>query len=165
MMMLEQSKKTSLQVAKSILNNRNIVSMLEKYLKGENPFTEEDAKDGVNNPLEGDALNESITGENDKEKKGETAKAKAEPEDEGDGEIVNADETVVDLSEQGADATDEEAEANSTADRECEEPLPAEEDAEAALSVDDEDKILEAGENPDEVADSPPDGDDAEELE
>ncbi|XP_038640695.1 A-kinase anchor protein 8-like isoform X2 [Scyliorhinus canicula] len=161
-MMLEQSKKTSLQVAKSILNNRNIVSMLEKYLKGENPFTEEDAKDGVDDPLEGDALNESITGENDKGKKGETAEAKAEPEDEGDGEIVNADETVVDLSEQGADATNEEAEANSTADRECEEPLPADVGAEAALSADDEDKILEAGENPDEVADS---GDDAEELE
>ncbi|XP_048473949.1 A-kinase anchor protein 8-like isoform X2 [Rhincodon typus] len=69
-MMLEQSKRTSLQVAKSILNNRNIVTMLEKYLKGENPFTEEDAKgneDGIDDPLEDDA------GENVKEKKDEIA--------------------------------------------------------------------------------------------
>ncbi|XP_078090968.1 A-kinase anchor protein 8-like [Mustelus asterias] len=167
-MMLEQSKKTSLQVAKSILNNRNIVSMLEKYLKGENPFTK-DVEDGVDDPLEGDALNESITGENDEEKKCEGAEAQAEPEDEGDGEIANADKTVVDLSEQRADATDEEAEADSTADQDGEESLPAEEGAEAALSAEDEDKILEAGDgvNPDEVAESPPgDGDnEAEELE
>ncbi|XP_078387317.1 A-kinase anchor protein 8-like [Cetorhinus maximus] len=165
-MMLEQSKKTSLQVAKSILNNRNIVSMLEKYLKGENPFTE-DAKDAEDDPLEGDAITESLTGENDGEKKnetaeGETAEAKAEPEEEGDGEIVNADETV-DQSEQGADATDEEAEANSVTDQDGEESLPVEE---GALSAEDEDKILGAGdgENPNEGAESPPGdgGDDAE---
>ncbi|XP_067877137.1 A-kinase anchor protein 8-like isoform X2 [Heterodontus francisci] len=176
-MMLEHSKKTSLQVAKSILNNRNIVSMLEKYLKGENPFTEEDAKDdaedGVDDPLEGDALNESITGGNDREKKDETAEgegveAEAEAES-GDGEIVNADEIVADQSEQGADATDEEAEANSTADQDGEASLPAEEGAEVALTAEDEDKILEAGdgENPDEGAGSAPGGggDDAEEIE
>ncbi|XP_040846363.1 A-kinase anchor protein 8 isoform X1 [Ochotona curzoniae] len=38
----EQFKKTSLHVAKSVLNNRHIVKMLEKYLKGEDPFTSED---------------------------------------------------------------------------------------------------------------------------
>ncbi|XP_049733173.1 A-kinase anchor protein 8 isoform X1 [Elephas maximus indicus] len=37
----EQFKKTSLHVAKSVLNNRHIVKMLEKYLKGEDPFTNE----------------------------------------------------------------------------------------------------------------------------
>uniref|UniRef100_A0A8W4FBP2 A-kinase anchoring protein 8 n=1 Tax=Sus scrofa TaxID=9823 RepID=A0A8W4FBP2_PIG len=37
----EQFKKTSLHVAKSVLNNRHIVKMLEKYLKGEDPFTSE----------------------------------------------------------------------------------------------------------------------------
>ncbi|XP_056678322.1 A-kinase anchor protein 8 isoform X2 [Monodelphis domestica] len=37
----EQFKKTSLHVAKSVLNNRHIVKMLEKYLKGEDPFTDE----------------------------------------------------------------------------------------------------------------------------
>ncbi|XP_066127407.1 A-kinase anchor protein 8 [Saccopteryx bilineata] len=39
----EQFKKTSLHVAKSVLNNRHIVKMLEKYLKGEDPFTSETA--------------------------------------------------------------------------------------------------------------------------
>ncbi|XP_075404525.1 A-kinase anchor protein 8 isoform X2 [Tenrec ecaudatus] len=39
----EQFKKTSLHVAKSVLNNRHIVKMLEKYLKGEDPFTNEAA--------------------------------------------------------------------------------------------------------------------------
>ncbi|KAM9688854.1 A-kinase anchor protein 8 isoform 1-T1 [Trichechus inunguis] len=37
----EQFKKTSLHVAKSVLNNRHIVKMLEKYLRGEDPFTSE----------------------------------------------------------------------------------------------------------------------------
>ncbi|XP_072420248.1 A-kinase anchor protein 8-like isoform X2 [Chiloscyllium punctatum] len=169
-MMLEQSKKTSLQVAKSILNNRNIVTMLDKYLKGENPFTEEDAKeneDGIDDPLEGDA------GENDEVKKdetteGEQAEIKLEPGEEsaeGDGKIVNADQTIVDKSEQGADATDEEGEANLTGDQNSEESLPAEETAEVAVSA--EDKVLEAGdgENPDESTESPSGGGDAEKLE
>ena len=39
----EQFKKTSLHVAKSVLNNKHIVKMLEKYLKGEDPFVNETA--------------------------------------------------------------------------------------------------------------------------
>ncbi|KAM5237920.1 A-kinase anchor protein 8 [Ctenodactylus gundi] len=46
----EQFKKTSLHVAKSVLNNRHIVKMLEKYLKGEDPFTSET----VDPEIEGD---------------------------------------------------------------------------------------------------------------
>uniref|UniRef100_G1L682 A-kinase anchoring protein 8 n=1 Tax=Ailuropoda melanoleuca TaxID=9646 RepID=G1L682_AILME len=46
----EQFKKTSLHVAKSVLNNRHIVKMLEKYLKGEDPFTSE----AVDPEMEGD---------------------------------------------------------------------------------------------------------------
>ncbi|KAF0877356.1 AKAP8 protein, partial [Crocuta crocuta] len=46
----EQFKKTSLHVAKSVLNNRHIVKMLEKYLKGEDPFTNE----AVDPEVEGD---------------------------------------------------------------------------------------------------------------
>lgn len=34
----EQFKKTSLHVAKSVLNNRHIVKMLEKYLKVRSPM-------------------------------------------------------------------------------------------------------------------------------
>ncbi|KAM4754690.1 A-kinase anchor protein 8-like [Cyanocitta cristata] len=39
--MMEQSKKSSLVVARSILNNKLISKKLEKYLKGENPFTDD----------------------------------------------------------------------------------------------------------------------------
>lgn len=46
----EQFKKTSLHVAKSVLNNRHIVKMLEKYLKGEDPF----ASETVDPEMEGD---------------------------------------------------------------------------------------------------------------
>uniref|UniRef100_A0A286Y520 A-kinase anchoring protein 8 like n=1 Tax=Cavia porcellus TaxID=10141 RepID=A0A286Y520_CAVPO len=39
-LMMEQSKKSSLMVARSILNNKLISKKLERYLKGENPFTD-----------------------------------------------------------------------------------------------------------------------------
>ncbi|NXW51312.1 AKP8L protein, partial [Nyctiprogne leucopyga] len=39
--MMEQSKKSSLIVARSILNNKLISKKLERYLKGENPFTDD----------------------------------------------------------------------------------------------------------------------------
>ncbi|XP_061080729.1 A-kinase anchor protein 8-like [Conger conger] len=37
----DQFKMSSVQIAKSILSNKNISQMLEKHLKGEDPFTEE----------------------------------------------------------------------------------------------------------------------------
>ncbi|KAM5170916.1 uncharacterized protein ACMZJ9_003731 isoform 2-T2 [Mantella aurantiaca] len=39
--MMENSKKTGLAVARSILNNKVIGQKLERYIKGQNPFTEE----------------------------------------------------------------------------------------------------------------------------
>ncbi|KAM4747605.1 uncharacterized protein WCC33_005159 [Rhinophrynus dorsalis] len=39
--MMEQSKKTALAVARSILNNNIISQKLERYIKGENPFTDD----------------------------------------------------------------------------------------------------------------------------
>ncbi|XP_030053036.1 A-kinase anchor protein 8-like [Microcaecilia unicolor] len=45
-MMMEQSKKSSLIVAKSILNNKMISKKLEKFLKGENPFTDDPEEKG-----------------------------------------------------------------------------------------------------------------------
>ncbi|XP_062891774.1 A-kinase anchor protein 8-like isoform X1 [Mobula hypostoma] len=51
--MLEKAKKASLVVARSILKNRHIAAMLEKYKKGENPFTDDPDKD------EEDAADES----------------------------------------------------------------------------------------------------------
>ncbi|XP_029441320.1 A-kinase anchor protein 8-like isoform X2 [Rhinatrema bivittatum] len=44
--MMEQSKKSALIVARSILNNKMISKKLEKYLKGENPFTDDSLEKG-----------------------------------------------------------------------------------------------------------------------
>ncbi|XP_075404543.1 A-kinase anchor protein 8-like isoform X2 [Tenrec ecaudatus] len=55
-LMMEQSKKSSLMVARSILNNKLISKKLERYLKGENPFTdspEEDKEQEEGEPGEG----------------------------------------------------------------------------------------------------------------
>nr|XP_033781089.1 A-kinase anchor protein 8-like isoform X2 [Geotrypetes seraphini] len=46
--MMEQSKKSSLIVAKSILNNKMISKKLENYLKGENPFIDDPDEKGDN---------------------------------------------------------------------------------------------------------------------
>ncbi|XP_037361932.1 A-kinase anchor protein 8 isoform X1 [Talpa occidentalis] len=62
----EQFKKTSLHVAKSVLNNRHIVKMLEKYLKGEDPFTSE----AVDPEIEGD---ENLGGDDKEETPEEVA--------------------------------------------------------------------------------------------
>ncbi|XP_008574609.1 PREDICTED: A-kinase anchor protein 8 isoform X1 [Galeopterus variegatus] len=62
----EQFKKTSLHVAKSVLNNRHIVKMLEKYLKGEDPFTNET----VDPEMEGD---DNLEGEDKEETPEEVA--------------------------------------------------------------------------------------------
>ncbi|XP_043442819.1 A-kinase anchor protein 8 isoform X1 [Prionailurus bengalensis] len=62
----EQFKKTSLHVAKSVLNNRHIVKMLEKYLKGEDPFTNE----AVDPEVEGD---DNLGGEDKEETPEEVA--------------------------------------------------------------------------------------------
>ncbi|XP_078538059.1 A-kinase anchor protein 8 isoform X2 [Lissotriton helveticus] len=43
----EQLKRTSLHVAKSVLNNQHIVKMLDKYVKGEDPFTDENVDHDV----------------------------------------------------------------------------------------------------------------------
>lgn len=62
----EQFKKTSLHVAKSVLNNKHIVKMLEKYLKGEDPF----ANETVDLETEGD---ENVGGEEKEETPEEVA--------------------------------------------------------------------------------------------
>ncbi|XP_059848004.1 A-kinase anchor protein 8-like isoform X2 [Hypanus sabinus] len=168
-MMLEHSKRSGLQVAKCILNNRNIVRMLEKYLQGENPFTEEDSKDeaGVDNPTKGDGLNENIKCENEGDK-GETSEGMGgqEPEaSEGGNELVSTPRIVIEPPEGEVDATDEEPESNLTADQDAEESIPAGKDPELPLPAEGEDKILGvgAGQNPDET--SPDENDDAEEPE
>lgn len=63
----EQFKKASLHVAKSVLNNRHIVKMLEKYLKGEDPFTNESADPEIED--------ETLVGEEEKEETAEEVAA------------------------------------------------------------------------------------------
>nr|KAF6478989.1 A-kinase anchoring protein 8 like [Molossus molossus] len=56
-LMMEQSKKSSLMVARSILNNKLISKKLEHYLKGENPFTDS-PEEKEQEEAEGSALDE-----------------------------------------------------------------------------------------------------------
>ncbi|KAL1281588.1 hypothetical protein QQF64_000391 [Cirrhinus molitorella] len=63
--MMEQSKRSSLSVARSILNHKVIGKKLESYLKGENPFNgnqdDQDPEDSmVMEVCEGDLANESL---------------------------------------------------------------------------------------------------------
>ncbi|XP_059744502.1 A-kinase anchor protein 8-like isoform X2 [Bos taurus] len=57
-LMMEQSKKSSLMVARSILNNKLISKKLERYLKGENPFTDSPEEEKEQEEAEGGALDE-----------------------------------------------------------------------------------------------------------
>ncbi|XP_042200633.1 A-kinase anchor protein 8-like [Callorhinchus milii] len=96
--MLERAKKGSLVVAKSILNNRNISTMLEKYNKGENPFTDddpekEDDEDGDGAGEGGEGAGEGAEGGGEVEGAGEGADDDGEAEGvakEGDGEVKEA---------------------------------------------------------------------------
>ncbi|XP_072514018.1 A-kinase anchor protein 8-like isoform X2 [Salminus brasiliensis] len=81
--MMDQSKRASLSVARSILNHKVIGKKLESYLKGENPFTgnqdDHDPEDSmVMEVSEGDAANESLK-EEVKEEGAESAAEGAEP--------------------------------------------------------------------------------------
>ncbi|EHB14407.1 A-kinase anchor protein 8-like protein [Heterocephalus glaber] len=62
-LMMEQSKKSSLMVARSILNNKLISKKLERYLKGENPFTDSPEEEKEQEEAEGGALDEAASGE------------------------------------------------------------------------------------------------------
>ncbi|XP_021493214.1 A-kinase anchor protein 8-like isoform X3 [Meriones unguiculatus] len=57
-LMMEQSKKSSLMVARSILNNKLISKKLERYLKGENPFTDSPEEEKEQDEVESGALDE-----------------------------------------------------------------------------------------------------------
>ncbi|XP_008828223.1 A-kinase anchor protein 8-like isoform X4 [Nannospalax galili] len=57
-LMMEQSKKSSLMVARSILNNKLISKKLERYLKGENPFTDSPEEEKEQDEVEGATLEE-----------------------------------------------------------------------------------------------------------
>ncbi|NXJ72429.1 AKP8L protein, partial [Rostratula benghalensis] len=91
--MMEQSKKSSLVVARSILNNKLISKKLERYLKGENPFTDDPEEKEEHEEGEGGAVGnvEEGTGENkDEEENAEEENPEEEnPEEEGNAEEEN----------------------------------------------------------------------------
>ncbi|GAB1300865.1 A kinase (PRKA) anchor protein 8-like [Apodemus speciosus] len=62
-LMMEQSKKSSLMVARSILNNKLISKKLERYLKGENPFTDNPEEEKEQDEVEAGALDEGAPSE------------------------------------------------------------------------------------------------------
>lgn len=62
-LMMEQSKKSSLMVARSILNNKLISKKLERYLKGENPFTDNPEEEKEQDEVEAGALEEGAPSE------------------------------------------------------------------------------------------------------
>ncbi|XP_076978046.1 A-kinase anchor protein 8-like isoform X2 [Tamandua tetradactyla] len=61
-LMMEQSKKASLMVARSILNNKLISKKLERYLRGENPFTDGPEEEREQEEAEGGATDEPAEG-------------------------------------------------------------------------------------------------------
>ncbi|XP_042307110.1 A-kinase anchor protein 8 isoform X2 [Sceloporus undulatus] len=86
-MAAEHFKKASFHVAKSVLNSKHIVKMLEKYLKGDDPFTDENTDQDVDESeavegADGERATESTTVEEKKNTRdevktneaGETAK-------------------------------------------------------------------------------------------
>ncbi|XP_069783401.1 A-kinase anchor protein 8-like isoform X2 [Narcine bancroftii] len=94
---LERAKKGSLVIAKSILNNSNIATMLEKYVKGEKPFTDDpDDKDEEEGGVhegdgEGDGLNDSTNDGEKKEGAADGGEVSGE-RDGGEGEAVEGEE-------------------------------------------------------------------------
>ncbi|XP_078090988.1 A-kinase anchor protein 8-like [Mustelus asterias] len=159
--MLEKAKKGSLVVARSVLNNRNIAAMLEKYKKGENPFTDDpdkDEEDAADETAEGEGLKDSSNLEN---KEGET-------EDGGDG-TVRINEEMADPSEENAEeetgegaeegvgeeeaggeavegGEEAEGEAEGTAEEVAGEADVAAEDKEIELTAEEEEEMLKGDE-------------------
>uniref|UniRef100_A0A3P8SMU7 A kinase (PRKA) anchor protein 8-like n=1 Tax=Amphiprion percula TaxID=161767 RepID=A0A3P8SMU7_AMPPE len=81
--MMEQSKRASLSVARSILNHKLIGKKLESYLKGENPFTGNQDDQDPEDSMVMDVSELELTGEA-ADGQTEAAPVKDEPPSEGD---------------------------------------------------------------------------------
>ncbi|XP_069737671.1 A-kinase anchor protein 8-like isoform X2 [Phaenicophaeus curvirostris] len=107
--MMEQSKKSSLVVARSILNNKLISKKLERYLKGENPFTDDPEEKEEHEEGEGGA------GGNTEEGAAEENKDEEENPEEENAEEENVEEENKDPEEnpdaEGAESEGERGEA------------------------------------------------------
>ncbi|NWI08734.1 AKP8L protein, partial [Crypturellus soui] len=76
--MMEQSKRSSLVVARSILNNKLISKKLERYLKGENPFTDDPEEKEEHEEGEGGNAEAGEGADDDKEDEGTREEENAE---------------------------------------------------------------------------------------
>ncbi|XP_056624320.1 A-kinase anchor protein 8-like [Triplophysa dalaica] len=122
--MMEQSKRASLSVARSILNHKVIGKKLESYLKGENPFIgnqdDNDPEDSMMEMSESDLTTESLN------------EVKLEEAERAEEEAERAEEEA-ERAEEEAERAEEEAErAEEEAERAEEEAERAEEEAERA---------------------------------
>ncbi|XP_005461717.2 A-kinase anchor protein 8-like [Oreochromis niloticus] len=124
--MMEQSKRASLSVARSILNHKLIGKKLESYLKGENPFTGNQDEQDPEDSMAMDVSELEVTGEA-AESQAEGEPAKDEPAPEGE------------ISKEGV-----EGEAGETAE------AAASEEAVAAAGTEEEEKMEEQQANQDE---------------
>ncbi|XP_061686219.1 A-kinase anchor protein 8-like [Syngnathoides biaculeatus] len=119
--MMEQSKRASLSVARSILNHKVIGKKLESYLKGENPFTGNQEGQGASTSTVVDATEEqkeSVTVEEESEAAEPTTQQAAdeEPAEEPAEEVKMADDDDEEKKEEEKKEVEEEETAVAAAD-------------------------------------------------
>ncbi|XP_041097908.1 A-kinase anchor protein 8-like [Polyodon spathula] len=109
--MMEQSKRASMSVARSILNHKVICKKLDQYLKGENPFvydpnSKEDQEEEGGENVEGGDLNDSLgEGEQENVERGDLNDSLGEGEQENaEGGDVN--ESLVEGEQENAEGGD-----------------------------------------------------------
>nr|XP_056704102.1 A-kinase anchor protein 8 [Euleptes europaea] len=119
-MAAEHFKKASFHVAKSVLNSKHIVKMLEKYLKGDDPFTGENIDQDVDESealegAEGERATESATAET-KEHGGDESEAVEESEPDKPGSDERSCSTAVFCKDESVEEQQEEAKRTETAE-------------------------------------------------
>uniref|UniRef100_A0A3Q4GKT6 A kinase (PRKA) anchor protein 8-like n=1 Tax=Neolamprologus brichardi TaxID=32507 RepID=A0A3Q4GKT6_NEOBR len=151
--MMEQSKRASLSVARSILNHKLIGKKLESYLKGENPFTGNQDEQDPEDSMAMDVSELEVTGEAaESQAEGEPAKDEPAPEGEISKEVVEGEagetaEAAAAASEEAAPAA---AAAAGTEEEEEEEEKMEEEQGNQNEENQDEEEGFEIGEEEDE---------------
>ncbi|XP_009555553.2 A-kinase anchor protein 8-like isoform X2 [Cuculus canorus] len=123
--MMEQSKKSSLVVARSILNNKLISKKLERYLKGENPFTDDPEEKEEHEEGEGGAGGNVEEGAAEENKDEEENPEEENPEEENVEEENK--EPEENLGSEGAENEEERGEAGTEAGAEVQPQMEVEE--------------------------------------
>ncbi|XP_046693111.1 A-kinase anchor protein 8-like isoform X1 [Silurus meridionalis] len=142
--MMEQSKRSSLSVARSILNHKVIGKKLESFLKGENPFTDnpddQDPEDSMMEVSEADAEIKQEEKPEERQDEAEHADVVGEPEVSG-----NTDGPEEEMKMEEGEAGEDEAQAGYEEE---------EEEEEEGIEVKEEEEEPEGAEKPEEVDDA-----------